>query len=313
MTTSGLFNPRAIEGDPDNDGYVLRTVGGVPMWLPSGVPTGGTTGQVLTKQSGTDFDADWDTFSGLTDPTTTKGDLIVNDGSGIDRLGVGATGEVLVADPTAPLGVDWAPAAGGILSGFALDPTSLHATYGDHFTSSSLAAKWNRVGYVSGDEQHQMGGGTWMQIDTPRAAGNYWYQTCPAGDFTVTAKMLAASTGNVMVGPLIVDNTGKGVASFVYASSEGYYVGVLAGAVYNSTSFQIVATRMYIVAVSMLPVWLKLEKSGTAYRATASVNGQLWRKWTATVSPASFTPTRMGFGAVFGTPDAMAIDWFNVQ
>lgn len=226
-----------------------------------------------------------------------------------------ADGDVATWDDTNGLWVPAAPAGGGgggTASPYALDDRTLHSTYGDHFETATLDAKWTRVGYVSGDEQHQMGGGTWMQIDTPRVAANHWYQTCPSGDFTVVTKMMAASTGNIMVGPFIIDNTGKGVASFVYASGEGYYVGVLAGGVYNSSSFSAVTTRMYIAAASMLPVWCKLEKSGTNYRASASINGQLWRKWTGTVAPASFTPTRMGFGSVFGTPDAMAIDWFDV-
>jgi hypothetical protein len=48
------------------------------------LPAGGTTGQVLTKQSGTDGDADWETPSagggGGTDPTTTIGDIIYKAG-----------------------------------------------------------------------------------------------------------------------------------------------------------------------------------------------------------------------------------------
>lgn len=44
MSTGRLFNVRAFEGDPDNDGYVLRTVGGVPVWMPGGIESivGGT-------------------------------------------------------------------------------------------------------------------------------------------------------------------------------------------------------------------------------------------------------------------------------
>lgn len=61
--TGVLLHPRALQGDDANDGYVLRTVGGVPMWLPGGIPVGGSTGQVLTKVSGADYDADWETPS----------------------------------------------------------------------------------------------------------------------------------------------------------------------------------------------------------------------------------------------------------
>lgn len=40
-------------------------------------------------------------------PTTTKGDLIVNNGSALDRLGVGANGTILTADSAEPTGVKW--------------------------------------------------------------------------------------------------------------------------------------------------------------------------------------------------------------
>lgn len=44
---------------------------------------------------------------GIGDPTTTKGDLIVRGGSALDRLPVGTSGQVLVADATAATGVRW--------------------------------------------------------------------------------------------------------------------------------------------------------------------------------------------------------------
>lgn len=68
----------------------------------TGVPTGGTTGQVLTKQSNTDGDADWETVTGGGGGVTTvtsldladssvKGNLYLLDKSGddIDRLFIG--------------------------------------------------------------------------------------------------------------------------------------------------------------------------------------------------------------------------------
>lgn len=39
------------------------TLGGFPIGG-IGIPVGGTSGQVLTKQSGTDYDVDWDTPTG---------------------------------------------------------------------------------------------------------------------------------------------------------------------------------------------------------------------------------------------------------
>ena len=50
---------------------------------------------------------------GLTDPTTTKGDLIVRGSAATTRLGVGADGLALVADSTQPTGLKWAAVTGG--------------------------------------------------------------------------------------------------------------------------------------------------------------------------------------------------------
>src|SRR5215831_7064745 len=54
---------------------------------------------------------------GMSDPTTTKGDLLVRGASVVGRLGVGTDGQVLTADSTQASGIKWAtPAAGGVSS-----------------------------------------------------------------------------------------------------------------------------------------------------------------------------------------------------
>jgi len=72
---------------------------------------GGTTGQVLSKTSGTNMDFTWVTPTDQT-PLTTKGDLFTF--STVDaRLGVGTNGHVLTADSTQSTGIKWAAPAGG--------------------------------------------------------------------------------------------------------------------------------------------------------------------------------------------------------
>jgi hypothetical protein len=75
---------------------------------------GGTTGQVLSKTSGTNMDFTWVTPTDQT-PLTTKGDLFTF--STVDaRLGVGTNGQTLVADSTAATGLKWATASSGALT-----------------------------------------------------------------------------------------------------------------------------------------------------------------------------------------------------
>jgi hypothetical protein len=74
---------------------------------------GGTTGQVLKKNSNTDMDFVWGSdTAGMTNPMTTTGDTIYSSsGSTPARLGIGSTGQVLTVAAGVP---SWAtPAAGG--------------------------------------------------------------------------------------------------------------------------------------------------------------------------------------------------------
>ena len=77
---------------------------------------GGTTGQVLSKTSGTDMAFTWATdASGI--PATivdAKGDLIAATAAdAVSRLGVGANDTILTADSTTATGLKWAAAASG--------------------------------------------------------------------------------------------------------------------------------------------------------------------------------------------------------
>ena len=94
--------------------------------------TGGTTGQVLKKNSNTDMDFVWGADSaGMTNPMTTTGDTIYSSsGSTPARLGIGTTGQVLTVSGGLPAwaaapGGSWSQAATGTLSGSSVVISSL--------------------------------------------------------------------------------------------------------------------------------------------------------------------------------------------
>lgn len=93
---------------------------------------GGTSGQVLKKNSNTDMDFVWGTDSaGMTNPMTTTGDTIYSSsGSTPARLGIGSSGQVLtvaagVPSWATPAGGTWSQAATGSLTGSTITISSL--------------------------------------------------------------------------------------------------------------------------------------------------------------------------------------------
>ena len=104
---------------------------------------GGTTGQVLSKASGTDMDFSWvaqDDSNAIQNAIVdAKGDLIAASAADTPaRLAVGANGTVLTADSTEATGLKWVAAASGggytsiasgTISSAALNITSIPSTY----------------------------------------------------------------------------------------------------------------------------------------------------------------------------------------
>ena len=103
---------------------------------------GGTTGQVLKKNSNTDMDFVWSGDTGFTNPMTTTGDTIYSSsGSTPARLGIGTTGQVLTVSGGIPA---WATPAGGgkvlqvVYGSTSSTVTTTSSTYADTNLSASI-------------------------------------------------------------------------------------------------------------------------------------------------------------------------------
>ena len=101
---------------------------------------GGTTGQVLKKNTDTDMDFVWAADSaGMTNPMTTTGDTIYSSsGSTPARLGIGTTGQVLTVAGGVP---SWAtPISGKVLQVVQGTLTSTATTTSGTFVDTGLSA-----------------------------------------------------------------------------------------------------------------------------------------------------------------------------
>jgi len=104
---------------------------------------GGTTGQVLKKNSNTDMDFVWGADSaGMTNPMTTTGDIIYSSsGSTPARLGIGTTGQVLNVSGGVPA---WTTPAGGFTY-TTWTPTFSDVTLGNAVYSARYATSGKQV------------------------------------------------------------------------------------------------------------------------------------------------------------------------
>lgn len=107
---------------------------------------GGTTGQVLSKASGTDLDFTWvaqDDSNAIQNAIVdAKGDLIAATAADTPaRLAVGSNGQVLTADSTAATGMKWAAvSAGKILQVVQATTTTATTVTGTTLTDTNITA-----------------------------------------------------------------------------------------------------------------------------------------------------------------------------
>lgn len=282
--TGQRYSPRAIMGDAANDTYALRTVGGVPMWLPvREVPPGGTTGQVLTKATGTDYDADWET------PASGGGS---GSGAGYDFDGKGT---IQIPASTNSMNDEFNDATGS--SG----------------PVNGLAAKWSK---------HNLATPSWLVLDDTKGPGALLlnipnaqsgdqaiYQAAPAGAFRISARLEVAVSGRQMWGLFCVDTSGNGIAINIDDLTHPPQLRVLAAWLQTATA---VNANTNAVGGKLN---FTLTRNGTTYTGQVWAGDRMLPGGVFEVSTTSaITPAYVGIGRFFGGGAAtVAVDWFRVN
>lgn len=220
---------------------------------------GGTTGQVLSKASGTDLDFTWvaqDDSNAIQNAIVdAKGDLIV--GASADtpaRLAVGTDGYFLKANSGATNGVEWAAPGGGDMVRIATSTftSSTGINFNSVFSSTykNYVIKVNLTAANSGNVRARLRSGTtdntnsnyysslrYSRIDgsndgiNKQSASSSWILTDINGGW-------GSQTLNVYL-PYETAQTVLGCDNFfyAYASGDNYYLGDIAGTFNATTSF----------------------------------------------------------------------------
>jgi len=176
---------------------------------------GGTTGQVLAKNSDTDLDFVWSAdASGMTNPMTTTGDVIYSSpGSTPVRLGVGSTGQVLTVAAGVP---SWAT-PGGAASFTELAATA--TTSGSTVTVTGLSGyntlwvSWEAVGTNSTGEplitirfNSDTGSNYYLNGFTiTNSSSTSFMSAVASGTTNIQIASQGASAGNFIAGGLIIE------------------------------------------------------------------------------------------------------------
>lgn len=245
------------------------------------------------------------------------GDVNLTAGSGI-ALGVSGQ-NVTITNISSGSGGGGGSSGANASHPMPLDSYTLDGTYGDDFTSASLAGIWTRRNFTSGAETRQFGPkATYMRISTSgRAAGDGYFQTAPGGDWTfamASVQRIPSSDFNSF-GVAVVDSSGNGAVAAWYDSplamlSEGVTT-------YSSYSgaFGQTTTRYGSFTINLRgeqKQWIYLRKSGTNYYAAFSLDGEVWSDESSALSWGG-TVDRVGMllAPLSSIPAIIDVDWFN--
>jgi len=179
---------------------------------------GGTTGQVLKKNTNTDMDFVWAADSaGMTNPMTTTGDMIYSSsGSTPARLGIGTSGQVVGIAAGVPAWVT--PVAGGMTE-LATGSLSTNIT-----TISGISGSYKDLVIRLDDVVTNADGGIYIRFNSD-SASNYLYSYTNSKSGTVSSSGLG-DTGLLVLPTLNSTATEVQIMTTVYnyASSATYKV-----------------------------------------------------------------------------------------
>ena len=162
---------------------------------------GGTTGQVLKKNSNTDMDFVWSAdAAGMTNPMTTTGDTIYSSsGSTPARLGIGTAGQVLQVNSgaTAP---EWATFSSGSMTQLATGTLSGTSTQISSITGTYKDLRLVVYGYYSSAIEQ-------MQIRVNGDSGTNYVQTA-----NQTSGASVGATSRMLLSQDIANGVGNAIA-----------------------------------------------------------------------------------------------------
>jgi hypothetical protein len=232
MATSPLFGwEEPDDVDLVKDGAAaIRTLGNA-IDTSMGDLLGGTSGQVLSKNSNTNMDFTWvtpDDANAIQNAIVdAKGDLIAATAADTPaRLAVGTNGQVLTADSTAATGLKWATAGGGDDG-----PTFGVRRSG---TQTVTANTWTTIQFNVEDFDTNSNYNTSTYKFTPTVAGYYQVNLAIGGSGTENRAMLNKNGSFTAAGQNVGQSMTSQVAVILYMNGSSDYLE--AQAISNSTS-----------------------------------------------------------------------------